>query len=417
MKSHIETRELAGGAILNVAELQGLYGPFTFPEKLLQKIWLQGEFARSHARTTSGVPVSVIHPGRWNLLGGPDFRDARLRIGTEEVCGDVELHLHASDWAAHRHASDSAYDRVCLHVVLFPPAPDHATIGAGGKSIPVVSLLPLLLHDLEEYAAQEAVETMANRPVSQILEKLAPLPAEELSMLLRDHASERWRQKVHFARVRVQRLGWEEACHHTALEILGYRFNRAPMLRLAGLHPLRTWGKAEVSVEELFREEQEGWSLQGVRPANHPRQRLQQYLAWVRARPDWPAKLKEFIGQLPRVEARAATSLARREHRLGKLREQLLETVCAGAAGGTRFDNLVCDGFLPLMGAQQELSIRDIWYHWFTGDLPPVVTRALKQLGVFDGRSRPACHGAAQGLIGWLLERERDASVTAGRGA
>jgi hypothetical protein len=411
MNPLVETRESS------VAELQGLYGPFTFPEKLLQKIWLQGEFARGPARTTSGATVFVIHPGRWNLLGGPDFRDARLRLGSEEVCGDVELHLHAEDWAAHRHASDRAYDRVRLHVVLFPPSPGHLTIGADGKSIPVLPLLPLLLHDLEEYAAQDAVETMASRPVSQILEKLAPLPTDELLKLLANQASARWRQKVHFARVRVQRLGWEEACHQTALEILGYRFNRAPMLRLAGMYPLKAWSDSSQIADELFEQERDGWSLQGLRPANHPRRRLQQYLAWVKAAPDWPLKLREFISQLPRVEAVAPTSQVRRDHRFGKLRAELLQAICAGTVGGTRFDNLVCDGFLPLMGAQQELSIRDIWYHWFTGDLPPVVVRALKQLCVFDGRERPACHGAAQGLIGWLLEQERDAAPTAGRGA
>ncbi len=37
-----------------VAELQGLYGAYAFPEKLLQKIWLQGEFNRAAAVTVDG---------------------------------------------------------------------------------------------------------------------------------------------------------------------------------------------------------------------------------------------------------------------------------------------------------------------------------------------------------------------------
>lgn len=32
----------------------------------------------------------------------------------------MELHLHEEDWAAHKHEVDPAYDRVVLHVVLFP---------------------------------------------------------------------------------------------------------------------------------------------------------------------------------------------------------------------------------------------------------------------------------------------------------
>ena len=103
-----------------VAEIQGLYGPFSFPEKLLQKIWLRGDFNRAAAVTTDGRRVTVLQPGKWNRLGGPDFRGARLRLDDgPEFTGDVELHLRASDWAAHAHVADRAYDGVVLHVVLF----------------------------------------------------------------------------------------------------------------------------------------------------------------------------------------------------------------------------------------------------------------------------------------------------------
>jgi serine/threonine protein phosphatase PrpC len=30
----------------------------------------------------------------------------------------------------------------------------------------------------------------------------------------------------------------------------------------------------------------------------------------------------------------------------------------------------------------------------------------LKSLAVFDGHAQPACHGLAQGLLGWMLARE-----------
>src|SRR5215207_829853 len=98
---------------LAVAEIQGLYGAFSFPEKLLQKIWLRGDFNRAAANTTDGRAVRIGHPGKWNLLGGPDFRDARFTLGGErEACADIEVHLHAADWDAHGHARDAAYDRV-----------------------------------------------------------------------------------------------------------------------------------------------------------------------------------------------------------------------------------------------------------------------------------------------------------------
>jgi hypothetical protein len=132
-----------------VAEVQGLYGAFSFPERLLQKIWLRGDFDGSSARTADGRGIKVLHPGRWNHLGGPDFAGARLVIGGVETVGAVELHLHAKDWAAHGHASDHAYDGVVLHAVLFP-CEEPFTRGAGGREIPILCLLPLLHHGLEE---------------------------------------------------------------------------------------------------------------------------------------------------------------------------------------------------------------------------------------------------------------------------
>ncbi len=358
-----------------------------------------------------GRHVRVVHPGKWNLLGGPDFAAARLRLGAateREVTGDVEIHLRAGDWDAHGHARDPAYDRVILHVVLFPPAVGHATRGAGGREIPVLALLPLLHRALEEFAADEAVETLANRPLARLPDELGTLPARELAALLQRHALARWQQKVHFARLRVQRLGWEGACHQTALEILGYRFNRAPMLRIAGQWPLPAWTSGAIAADTAFESESGGWSLQGVRPANHPRTRLRQYAAWTHAQPAWPARALALGRELSADAGitAGATGEVRRAHHLSALRERLGDEICGNVIGGTRLDNIICDGLLPLVAAHAERDLSGLWYHWFAGDLPTLLTSGLRQLGFFDGRSQPACHGAAQGLLGWLLARE-----------
>ncbi|HVS54275.1 MAG TPA: DUF2851 family protein [Opitutaceae bacterium] len=400
-------RAPAANASSAVAEIQGLYGAFSFPEKLLQKIWLRGDFDRTRAFTTDGRLVRIVHPGKWNLLGGPDFSAARLAFGGErELTGDVEVHLHAGDWDAHGHARDRAYDGVALHVVLFPPERGRVTRGAGGREISVLALLPLLHHDLEEYAAEEAVEVLANRPSLRVVEELASVAPREVDTLLRRHAHVRWRQKIHFARLRVQRLGWDAACHHAALEILGFRFNRAPMLRLAGGHPLAEWTRSAVDVDALFAEEAGAWSLQGVRPANHPRVRLRQYAAWTRAVANWPERLAAIATTLPAIDLAAETRAIRRAHGFAALSARIADEVCGGAVSGPRFDTLVCDGLLPLLAARTDAKLDGLWFHWFAGDLPPFVTAALRQLAVCDGRTQSSCHGFAQGVLGWLIERD-----------
>lgn len=392
----------------DVAEIQGLYGSFSFPEKLLQKIWLRREFDRDAARTTDGRRVQVLDPGRWNLLGGPDFRVARLKFDDgSEVVGDVELHLRASDWDAHAHARDPAYNNVVLHVVLFWPEPGCVTRGAGGREIPVLPLLPLLHHDLEEYAVDDAVESLSNRPTARLTNELAVFPPRELRSVLELHASARWRQKVHFARMRVQRLGWEAACHHAALEVLGFRFNRAPMLRTATRVPLAAWAKGEVDIEALLLAEAGAWSVQGVRPANHPRARLRQYAIWVAARPGWPAALGDVSDHARGFEWGGATTSQRRDHGLPQLRDRFAEVVCGHAVSGSRFDTLVCDALLPLAATRMNAdALRGAWFHWVCGDLPTFVKTGLRHLGVCDGHGQPACHGLAQGLLGWLIDRE-----------
>src|SRR5690606_29567876 len=111
-----------------------------------------------------------------NLLGGPDFSGARIRFAdTSELTGDVELHLRAADWDAHGHARDPAYDRVILHVVLFPPGARAITTGGRGNEIPVLALLPLLHRALEEFAADEAVENLASHAVARLPDELGTL--------------------------------------------------------------------------------------------------------------------------------------------------------------------------------------------------------------------------------------------------
>lgn len=377
-----------------VAEVQGLYGAFSFPEKLLQKLWLRGDFDASAARVADGRTLRVIHPGKWNHLGGPDFCGAKLILDGVETNGEVELHLHARDWAAHHHALDPAYDGVILHVVLFP-CEEAVTTGAAGRQIPILCLLPLLHHGLEEYAAEEAVEQLAGRPLHQAQESLGVLSIDELDTLLREHAGRRWRGKVHYARERIRRLGWDGACHHAALEVLGYRFNRAPMLSVASAWPLAEWTQGRVDPEDVFASPGIRWSLQGVRPLNHPRLRLVQYADWCARRPDWADQL--LAG--PEPEERFARSASGRR----LLREEL----CAGVVSGSRFDNLVGDGFLPLLAARTDRDLAEVWSGGYAGDAPEALVDVLKGLGVFGGRGRPVSCGPLQGLIGWMLARER----------
>lgn len=86
-------------------------------EKLLHFIWRFQYFNRTQLFSTEGEQLEVVFPGIINCNQGPDFQDAKIRIGTTLLVGSVELHLKTSDWIKHGHEQDSNYGNVILHVV------------------------------------------------------------------------------------------------------------------------------------------------------------------------------------------------------------------------------------------------------------------------------------------------------------
>jgi hypothetical protein len=86
-------------------------------ERLLQYIWQFQYFNRTALLTAEGESIAVFSPGTYNRDQGPDFLNARIRIGTVTWSGSVELHLSTSDWNRHSHEHDPHYSNVILHVV------------------------------------------------------------------------------------------------------------------------------------------------------------------------------------------------------------------------------------------------------------------------------------------------------------
>ncbi|HVU18229.1 MAG TPA: DUF2851 family protein [Candidatus Didemnitutus sp.] len=388
-----------------IAEFQGLYGPFTVTERVLQKIWLRSDFDLFDAHLVDGRSLEVIHPGTWNLLGGPDFTGAQIRVDGQLIEGDIEVHFRVSDWSAHGHGSNPAFGRVVLHVVLFPPDPAaRAAVRGDGFTLPTLALLSRLHRDLEEYAADDALERLTARDDWRRLADLAAKPVDEVDRILRNHARSRWEAKVRYARIRVDRLGFEAAAHQTALEILGYRFNRAPMLAVATRYPLVAWCEP-LDTPTVFASAARTWRLQGVRPANHPRVRLEQYARWVQARPRWPDRLVPLLGILANPDRSGAPGPRKFRADIPRCRSAFAEDVTGGVLDGPRLDTLICDGFLPLIAAQGQEHF-DAWFDWYLGDVPAGVKNGLRRLGLIGRPGHPACHGMGQGLIGWFLANQ-----------
>jgi hypothetical protein len=253
---------------------------------------------------------------------------------------------------------------------------------------------------LEDYAADEALLAAEGRdPLGPLEEFLRRPPAERLARLL-DRALHRWRQKRAFAALRIRSAGWPEACHQLALEALGFRRNRAPMSALSLKYPLASWAARAPEPGAMFHEEQGRWKLAGLRPANHPRRRLEQYAKVVAARPDWPTALAALARELPEgATAVEGSGPFRRRHRLTVLRQRIAREIFDDVWHGARLDTLIGDVLLPLISAQTNRELFALWFHGFPGDAPPTFAKFLRQAAVLDARQQPLSHGLLQGAL------------------
>jgi hypothetical protein len=86
-------------------------------EAFLHFIWKYQQFDHSSMRTVDGLEISVFEPGHKNTDAGPDFRNAKIKIGDITWNGSIEIHVMASDWRKHNHQNDPAYENVVLHVI------------------------------------------------------------------------------------------------------------------------------------------------------------------------------------------------------------------------------------------------------------------------------------------------------------
>jgi hypothetical protein len=384
-----------------LAEIQGIYGPVTVSERLLQRIWLRGDYQREGLRTESGRSVRIRQPGRWNLLEGPDFLGADLELDGERLSGDVEIHFHVGDWYAHGHDRQERFDGVVLHVVLFPPNPrEKLAQTSKGEEPEVLVLLPRLNSDLESYAADEVLRSWEGRDMTSLLEGFFQLTADERLARLVDKARRRFFEKVAFVRKRLEKDSWDQVCHQLTMEILGYRRNRAPMAALALVHPPECM--SALPPEEMYREQLANWKLVGLRPANHPLRRLGQYVSLWREKPDWTMRLREWGKTLGATEMvfDVDTRVYRKSVQLSRLRRKIEEEVLGRNLGGSRLDTWMVDGALPLLAVDCPKDWFGLWYHWFVGDMPELLGTFVRRCELPEVTQR-RCNGLYQG--GWQV--------------
>ena len=226
-------------------------------EAFVQQLWQGQRFFSTNMEAIDRRAIRVLKPGVWNHDEGPDFMHAEIEIDGQLLVGDVEIHVKASDWYAHKHYLNSRYNRVILHAVFFDDDINLRTRLQNGKRVPTLELLRWIdvpIGDVfDETKKTEADATRFCRVTGNRLN------LQVLRGVFESLGSERFLEKADAIRLFRTRLNFEQILYEGIMEALGYRHNSTPLRELAQRVPF------EISIKIGVRDS--NYSLRGGRAA------------------------------------------------------------------------------------------------------------------------------------------------------
>jgi len=201
-------------------------------ERMSHYVWKHKLYAESGLVTTDGVSVSVVDPGIPNTDAGPDFFNAKVRIGDILWAGNVEIHERSSDWFVHRHDKDKAYDSVILHIII---RHDASVRRANNEPIPQMILyVPQNVKDNIEWLL------LRDTPVS-CAERICNIPPLYISSWMNALLTERLERKTNdiFTRLENNSKDWNEMFYITLMRSFGFGTNSDAFELLARSLPFK----------------------------------------------------------------------------------------------------------------------------------------------------------------------------------
>jgi len=219
-------------------------------EDLLHFIWKYKLLKPVPLYTTSKTELQISKYGEHNIHAGPDFTNARIKLGNTEWAGTIEIHKKSSDWFSHNHHTNKAYDNVILHVVY-----EH------DKEIYNSKEQPIPCFELKQFL-QEGVLTK----YENLYQNKQVIPCGTLFNDVPDIIKEPWLERVLVERLEtktnfIQELftftknNWDETFYLLLCKNFGFHVNSDAFLQLGKSIPLTTLLKhtnAPAQIEALL---------------------------------------------------------------------------------------------------------------------------------------------------------------------
>jgi hypothetical protein len=212
-------------------------------ERLLQFIWQFQYLNRNNLQTVSGETVQIIFSGNINSNQGPDFTDAKIKIGKTIWAGSIELHLKTSDWKKHNHQHDKNYNNVILHVVWENDKVDS------DHSIPLIEL-------------KDRVSKILLTKYEELMNARGFIPCEKTIATIRELTWKAWKERLAVERLlrksktvetylEKNKFHWEETFWWMLARNFGLKVNTDAFGQIAESIPLKILAKHKNQIHQI----------------------------------------------------------------------------------------------------------------------------------------------------------------------
>lgn len=228
-------------------------------EDFICRIW-EDDSNYNGLAACSGEDVEVIDRGTRNYDAGPDYKDAKVKIGEIVYSGSIEIHRSVDDWYLHNHKGDNKYNNVILHVVFYgsDSGDTESPKVKRSRSIPTVILSEFLTRSVHEIW-----KDIINNPSPAF-----KLPCFPDNLSVYHSVKKEWLAKLSFERLIFKtgrlrshieeisndikkKIYWEQTLFYFICEALGYSKNKEQFLKLSGKIDLIKFKKIKLSLIEI----------------------------------------------------------------------------------------------------------------------------------------------------------------------
>ncbi|QEC66454.1 DUF2851 family protein [Panacibacter ginsenosidivorans] len=215
-------------------------------ERLLQFIWQFQYYNKTQLTVVDGTPLTIIYQGKLNSNQGPDFSEAKIKIGNTIWAGNIEIHVRSSDWNMHNHNADANYSNIILHVVWIN---DLQLTDKNGEPVPTLELRPL-------------VSKIMLQHYDQLMQSKGFVPCENHLPLLSEMGWLAWKERLVAERLQrktgtvlkfLQQANnhWEKVFWWMLAKNFGMKVNATAFEQMAKSIPINVLAKHKYQLNQL----------------------------------------------------------------------------------------------------------------------------------------------------------------------